>query len=36
VTKAIVSACAPDSLGNWIAAWRAIRLLEFDRENPVR
>jgi hypothetical protein len=36
VTKAIVSACAPNSLGNWIAAWRAIRLLEFDRDNPIR
>jgi hypothetical protein len=33
-TQAIVSACAPDSLNEWVTAWRTIRLLEFELDNP--
>jgi hypothetical protein len=32
-TSVIVRACAPDSLDEWIFAWRVIRVTEFEREN---
>ena len=36
IVQAIAVACAsPGSAAGWTAAWRAIRLREFDRDNPV-
>lgn len=32
-THAIVRACAPDSVDEWISAWRVIRLIEFEQRN---
>jgi hypothetical protein len=33
-TRIVVTACAPGAVGEWIKAWRAIRMAEFERENP--
>jgi len=34
VTGVIVRACAPGQAPEWIKAWRAIKMAEFQRDNP--
>lgn len=34
VTQIIVTACAPEAVAEWIKAWRAIKMAEFERDNP--